>query len=144
MTHLAIGRVIRASKSFASHGWTPIESAVMRFVDDNPGTTAGAVADATRLVSSNVSRALRALEAKGLIRRDVDPEDARRVLLYPTDLALENLQFLHDRWSRLLAGVIENPDEITAVNAVLKRIESGLMTVAHKAERAATLRPPSP
>jgi MarR family transcriptional regulator, temperature-dependent positive regulator of motility len=124
---LAISRYVQASKGFASQGWTPIESAVMRYVDRNPGTTASAAAEATQLISSNFSRALRALEKKGLVRHDVDQEDARRVRLYPTDLAHENLQLLHELWTGLLGGIIDDPDDIDRVNAVLRRIESGLV-----------------
>jgi len=127
---LAISRYVHASKGFASHGWTPIESAVMRFVDRNPGTTASAAAEATQLISSNFSRALRTLEKKGLVRRDVDQEDARRVLLYPTDSAHENLRLLHELWTGLLDGIIDDPDDIDRVNAVLKRLESGLVARA--------------
>jgi MarR family transcriptional regulator, temperature-dependent positive regulator of motility len=134
---LAISRYIYASKSFALHGWTPIESAVMRFVDRNPGTTASAAAEATQLISSNFSRALRGLEKKGVVRRDVDREDARRVRLYPTDLAQENLQLLHELWTSLLAGIIDDPSDLNRVNAVLRRVEAGLIA------RAAELRPPS-
>lgn len=124
---LAISRYIHASKSFTSHGWTPIESAVMRFVDRNPGTTASAAAEATQLISSNFSRALRTLEKKGLVRRDVDRDDARRVRLYPTDLARENLRRLHELWTGLLDGIVDDPADIERVNAVLRRIEAGLV-----------------
>ena len=127
---LAISRYVQASKGFAAQGWTPIESAVMRFVDRNPGTTASAAAEATQLISSNFSRALRALETKGLVRRDVDQQDARRVRLYPTDSAHENLQLLHELWTGLLGGIIDDPEDIDRVNAVLRRIESGLVARA--------------
>ncbi|CAN5335312.1 hypothetical protein BH11ACT4_BH11ACT4_13210 [soil metagenome] len=124
---LAISRYIYASKSFALHGWTPIESAVMRFVDRNPGTTARAAAEATQLISSNFSRALRALEKKGVVRREVDDEDARRVRLYPTESAQRNLQLLHDLWTNLLDGIIDDPADVDKVNAVLRRIEAELV-----------------
>jgi DNA-binding MarR family transcriptional regulator len=127
---LAISRYIQASKAFASHGWTPIESAVMRFVDRNPGTTATAAADATQLISSNFSRALRALEAKGLVRKESDSEDARRVRLYPTPASQENLLRLQDLWVGLLDGIVDDTDEVDRVNAVLKRIEAGLVARA--------------
>ena len=67
---LAVGRQIHAAKEFGAESWTPLESAVMRFIDRNPGTSASAAAEATQLISSNFSRALRGLERKGLVRRD--------------------------------------------------------------------------
>lgn len=127
---LAISRYIQASKSFASHGWTPIESAVMRFVDRNPGTTASAAAEATQLISSNFSRALRGLERKGVVRREIDPDDARRVRLFPTDLARDNLKRLHDLWTGLLDGIIDDAGEVDRVNAMLRRVEAGFVARA--------------
>ena len=92
---LAVGRQIYASKEFsaefAGQSWTPLESAVMRFIDRNPGASASAAAEATQMISSNFSRALRSLEKKGLVRREADQDDTRRVRLYPTELALPGL-----------------------------------------------------
>lgn len=122
---LAVGRQIYASKEYAAESWTPLESAVMRFIDRNPGTSASAAAEATRVISSNFSRAVRSLETKGLVRREVDQQDGRRVRLYPTARAQENLERLRHVWSRLLDGTVPLP-EVEAVNSTLRRIESGL------------------
>lgn len=123
---LAVGRHIQASKEAAAESGTPLEGAVMRFIDRHPGTTPGAAAEATQLISSNFSRAIRGLENKGLVRRDVDEHDARRVRLYPTDKARENLQRLREAWSRLLEGTVTDPDEIAAVISTLRHIEAKL------------------
>jgi DNA-binding MarR family transcriptional regulator len=127
---LAVGRLIYASKEFPAESWTPLESAVMRFIDRSPGTSAGAAAEATRLISSNFSRAVRGLEKKGMVRREVDQHDARRVRLYPTARAHDNLQRLHDVWSRLLDGIVSDPNEIEAVSSTLRRIETELLARA--------------
>jgi DNA-binding MarR family transcriptional regulator len=134
---LAVGRQIHASKEhaakeFAAESWTPLESAVMRFIDRNPGTSASAAAEATQLISSNFSRAVRGLEKKGLVRRDVDQHDGRRIRLYPTARAHENLQQLRDVWSRLLDGIVSDPEEIEAVNSTLRRIETQLVARARR------------
>jgi DNA-binding MarR family transcriptional regulator len=127
---LAVGRQIHAAKDVGGETWTPLESAVMRFVDRNPGTSAGAAADATRLISSNFSRAVRRLEEKGRVRREVDERDGRRIRLYPTERADAHLQELRAVWSRLLDGTV-SPAEADAVSAVLRRIESELGSRAH-------------
>lgn len=137
---LAVGRLISATKGHsdmyrsadgAPADWTPLETAVMRFIDRNPGSTAGDAANATRLVSSNFSRALRGLEEKGFVRREVDEHDARRTHLYPTERAHINLQRLRDLWSRTLDGIFDDPDEVDALNAALRRIEEALATPNH-------------
>ena len=81
---------------------------------------------------SNFSRALRGLEKKGLVRRDVDPQDGRRFRLYPTVRAQENLRQLRAIWSDLLDGVVPDPDEVEAVNSVLRRIETHLVEKARR------------
>lgn len=124
---LAVGRHIQASKEAGAESGTPLEGAVMRFVDRNPGATASAVAEATQLISSNFSRAVRGLETKGLVRREIDQQDARRVRLYPTGKAAENLRRLRDIWSHLLDGVVTEPDEIDAVISTLRHIETQLL-----------------
>jgi MarR family transcriptional regulator, temperature-dependent positive regulator of motility len=125
---LAVGRQIHASKepAFAGQSWTPLESAVMRFIDRNPGTSPGAAAEATQLISSNFSRALRGLEEKGLVRREADQRDGRRVRLYPTAAARDNLRQLREIWSRLLAGTVTDPAVADAVISTLRRVETEL------------------
>jgi DNA-binding MarR family transcriptional regulator len=127
---LAVGRHIQAAKQGRAEAGTPLEGAVMRFIDRNPGTTATEAAEATQLISSNFSRAVRGLESRGLVRRDVDEHDARRVRLYPTDKAAENLRRLREIWSGLLAGIVTDPAEIDAVTATLRHIETQLITQA--------------
>ncbi|XVQ07228.1 MarR family winged helix-turn-helix transcriptional regulator [Spirillospora sp. CA-255316] len=126
---LAVGRQIRASHDRSTEMCTPIESAVMRFIDRNPGASARAASEATLLPSSNFSRALRGLEQKGLVRREVDVRDARCVRLYPTARARENLQHLRDTWSRTLKGVVDDPETIDFVNTTLRRIENELIAL---------------
>jgi MarR family transcriptional regulator, temperature-dependent positive regulator of motility len=124
---LAVGRHIEASKEAEGERGTPLEGAVMRYIDRHPGTTARAAAEATRLISSNFSRAVRGLEKAGLVRRDVDQADARRVRLYPTEKAHENLQRLREVWSLLLKETITDSDEIDAAISTLRQIETRLV-----------------
>ncbi|MFG2794430.1 MarR family winged helix-turn-helix transcriptional regulator [Streptomyces sp. NPDC048419] len=134
---LAVGRHIQASKEAAESG-TPLEGAVMRFIDRHPGTTASAAAEATQLISSNFSRAVRGLEEKGLVRRDVDPRDARRIRLYPTEKAQENLQRLRETWTRLLDGIVTDADEVNTVISTLQNIETRLVAESRSTNRRAT------
>lgn len=132
---LAVGRHINAAKEAFAESGTPLEGAVMRFIDRHPGTTVSAAADATQMIASNVSRAVRGLERKGLVRRDADPRDARRVLLYPTEKAEENLRHLREAWTRLLDGTISDHDEIESLIAALQSIENRLIARSRGAIR---------
>ena len=123
---LAVGRQLQSLPGYSPEWCTPLESAVMRFIDRNPGTSARAASDATLLPPSNFSRALRGLEEKGLVRREADARDARSVRLYPTGRARENLQHLRDTWSLALKEIVGDPEAIDFVNATLRRIESEL------------------
>ncbi len=124
---LAVGRHIQASKEAAAESGTPLEGAVMRYIDRHPGTTASAAAEATQLISSNFSRALRGLETAGYVRRDVDPQDARRVRLYPTPTPPDNPPRLRQAWSRLLAEAAADSDEIDTAISTLRHIEARLV-----------------
>ncbi|MGD0392408.1 MAG: MarR family winged helix-turn-helix transcriptional regulator [Acidimicrobiales bacterium] len=125
---LAVGRHIEASKEAEAESGTPLQGAVMRYIDRHPGTTARAAADATQLISSNFSRAVRGLEKAGLVRREVDQHDARRVHLYPTEKAQENLERLRVIWSSMLEETVADPDEIDATISTLRNIETRLVS----------------
>ncbi len=59
------------------------------------------IADELRMTSSNVAASLRELEAAGLIRRETDPADGRRVLIFVTELGTslaEDLRNEKDTW----------------------------------------------
>jgi len=124
---LAVGRHIEAAKQAEAESGTPLQGAVMRYVDRHPGTTAGEAAEATQLISSNFSRAVGDLEKAGLVRREVDQLDARRVRLYPTEKAQGNLRRLRDVWSRMLEETVTDPDEIDAAISTLRHIETRLV-----------------
>ncbi|MFD2419093.1 MarR family winged helix-turn-helix transcriptional regulator [Amycolatopsis pigmentata] len=132
---LAVGRHIGASKAAEAESGTPLEGAVMRYIDRHPGTLAGDAAEATQMISSNFSRAVRRLEKAGLVRRDADQRDARRVRLYPTEKAQENLQRLREIWSHLLEDAVTDSDEIDAAISTLRNIETRLVARSHPEAR---------
>lgn len=122
---LAVGRQIHPAHDRSVGMCTPVESAVMRFINRSPGTSARAASEATLLPFSNLSRVVRGLEVKRLVRREVDPRDARCVRLYLTAQAEENLQHLRDTWSRTLQETVD-PAAFDGLNAALRQIENEL------------------
>ncbi|MGD0853501.1 MAG: MarR family winged helix-turn-helix transcriptional regulator [Acidimicrobiales bacterium] len=133
---LAVGRHIEASKETEAGSGTPLQGAVMRYIDRHPGTTAGAAAEATQLISSNFSRAVSGLEKAGLVRRVIDQHDARRVLLFPTEKAHQNLLRLRDTWSRLLEATVTDPEEIDTTISTLRNIETRLVSRSRGEDRS--------
>ncbi|CAN7793696.1 MarR family winged helix-turn-helix transcriptional regulator [Caballeronia sp. LjRoot34] len=125
---LAVGRLIQLPGDQSIGTCTPIESSVLRFISRNPGASARAAAEATLLTSSNFSRVLRGLEERGLVSREAHTNDARRVSLYPTDLARESRRRLGEEWHRLLQGIEDDPANIYELTATLRRIESELVS----------------
>lgn len=122
-----VGRHLRPPDDLEPGPCTPVEIAVMRFINQHPGTSARVAAEATLLPSSNFSRAVGGLEAKGLVRREVDPRDARSVRLYPTAVAEANLRRLRDAWSLSLEGAVDDPATIDFINTALRHIEARLI-----------------
>lgn len=108
------------------------EVTVLRYIDHHPDVSAGTVAAGTGLQRSNLSRALRDLEAKGLVSRSADPADSRQVVLRSTRRAAENLARLRTIWARLLGDALAASGEehdITSTLTLLRALESGFRRV---------------
>lgn len=105
---------------------TATEINVMRFVDRNPGASPAAVAAATGLQRSNLSRALRDLEAKGMVRKSSSESDGRRSRLHSTARAAENLKRLRANWTRLLTSAGADRGNLEAALTMLTDLEAGL------------------
>ena len=131
---LALARTISAD-AHADPGvvdLTATEINVMRFVDRHPGASPSTVAAATGLHRSNLSRALRDLEAKGMIDRVADAADGRQARLVPTDRSARNLARLRASWSRLLSSAGGDDDDLGPALRLLTRLETGLAPSAER------------
>lgn len=102
------------------------EVTVLRHIDHHPDTSPSAVAAGTGLQRSNLSRALRDLEAKGLVHRSPDPADSRQSLLRSTELAAQNLARIRDLWATILAGALGEDRDVGAAVRLLGELERGL------------------
>ncbi len=105
---------------------TATEINVMRYVDRHPGVSPTSVAAATGLQRSNLSRALRDLEAKGMVERTPDASDGRQMRLEPTARAAANLERLRTNWSRILESVDVDRSNLDAALALLAELDAGL------------------
>jgi DNA-binding MarR family transcriptional regulator len=134
--------VLRVAREIDPHGpraldivpLTGTEALVMRWIDRNPGVSPSAVADATALKRSNLSVAVGALVAKGMVERRPAPQDARTVQLFPTDLAARNVARLRAHWAGLLRGALgggepgdrDLRDQVHEAAALLTRLDDGI------------------
>jgi DNA-binding MarR family transcriptional regulator len=102
-------------------------SAVMRYVGTHPGTTPSAAAHATGIQRSNLSAALRELEAKGLVTLSQDERDARGVRLHRTPLSAANHALMRAGWVEQFRAALEDDADVDACIRLLERLEEGLV-----------------
>jgi DNA-binding MarR family transcriptional regulator len=107
----------------------------MSYVDAHPGATPSEAADATGLLRTNLSSAVRELERIGFIEKRPDPNDGRAVRLYSTPIAAENLARLQKRWASVLAGILGEHDDPAQATALLRRLAEGLADERRNLER---------
>ena len=102
----------------------------------NPGESQEELAKRLYLNKSTVTRALASLESNGLVRREVNPNDKRQTLVYPTEKMLELLpraRAVAKEWNSLISeGISES--ELAAFNAVLSKMEENAKAVISKSE----------
>jgi DNA-binding MarR family transcriptional regulator len=129
-------RIVYVARRIRTHGHdddrivrlTMTESAVMRYVGTHPGTTPSEAAHATGIQRSNLSAALRELEAKGLVTLSTDERDARVVRLHPTPRSEANHALLRANWIAQFRAALEGEDvDVDACIRLLARLEDGLV-----------------
>lgn len=69
--------------------YTALEVHTVSRIEDHPGVSVTEIAEQTSRTKGAVSQIITKLEGKGLIRREKDPDNPRRVCLYVTPLGLE-------------------------------------------------------
>jgi DNA-binding MarR family transcriptional regulator len=106
---------------------TGTEVSVIREVHRNPHVTPSQIAGATGLHRSNISTAVRTLEAGGLVVREQVPDDARSITLAPTARACESIARINAYWvDRLSETPAESLAEAVAALDSLRRIAASL------------------
>lgn len=100
-----------------------LESLALRFVDRNHGVKPSDIAVELGLQSGNMSAALRALEAKGLVRRSADPVDRRAVRVESTALAADNLRRLREEWIDLLTPLLPDGHDVGSIVRFLEELD---------------------
>ena len=133
--HLSASR--RYRRHLAAFDFAPGEARVLMSVLDAPGVTPSALADSADVDPPTVTGVADRLVARGYLRREPDPRDRRRQLLYATDAgeALRvRIQEAVNEGQRI-AGDIK-ADAQTEARARLARAESEIEGERAKAQKS--------
>ncbi len=103
----------------------PEASALARLDRCGP-TTASALAKIEQISPQSMGATLGALESRGLVGREPDPGDGRRVVLSVTEAGLRELRHRRDTRTRLLAQALSSgfsPAELAQLRAAAPLLE---------------------
>ena len=103
---------------------TPLEQLVTHYIKRFPGASLHDVADGVNLQLSNASAAVKRLVDVGLVQRERDVTDRRRIALSLTSKASENLERVREEWRRAVSGADIDSDDLDAAFRVLGAIDS--------------------
>ncbi|MEP7177672.1 MAG: MarR family transcriptional regulator [Pseudonocardiales bacterium] len=109
------------------------ELEVMRLLARRPGLSVNQVAGELGLRANNVSVAVRALEARGVLRRTRDATDGRKVRLEPTAAALAVRDRRELSWGARLTDVLDrlSHGDRTALTAAIASLQHLAVALAH-------------
>jgi DNA-binding MarR family transcriptional regulator len=114
------------------------ELEVMRLLVRRPGLSVNEVARELGLQAANVSTAIRALVARGLLERRRDQDDRRVVRLTATDRALAHRERQEGAWGEALRGALDGLEQDAAARLLeaapaLRELATNLAMRAHEA-----------
>ncbi|MBQ6878196.1 MAG: MarR family transcriptional regulator [Oscillospiraceae bacterium] len=90
-----------------------------------PGRSQDELAKDICIDKSGVARSLASLESKGFVERKADPENKRKLLVYPTEKLLEiipSVRSVTAEWNKIVSEGISE-EEFAVFQSVLFRIE---------------------
>ncbi|WP_210604263.1 MarR family winged helix-turn-helix transcriptional regulator [Brevibacterium oceani] len=102
---------------------TPVERLVIQYLERTPGASLHDVAAEVNLQVSNASAAIKRLVDVGLVERERDPEDGRRMILSLTRRAAENLGRVHEEWLRVVDGAGLEDVDVEVALRVLRSLD---------------------
>jgi DNA-binding MarR family transcriptional regulator len=124
------------SREIQYHGYTderalsltPSEGMVMRHLLKSGPVAPNEIAAATGLQRTNLSTTLRGLEQNGLIQREANPSDGRRVTVSPTDRGRSNYALVRHEWAAEVAEAAgHDTTHLDAAVSLLSEVKDGLV-----------------
>jgi DNA-binding MarR family transcriptional regulator len=106
---------------------TQSEGSVMRYLVRDGEAAPSAIASVTGLRRTNLSTVLRALEAKGLIERRGNAQDARGVVVSATQYGVSNYHLVRKEWARAISIAADGETaSLAAARELLEAIADGM------------------
>lgn len=117
------------------YGLTLMEATVISFLHNNPGRdTAADIAELRMLPKGNISQAVETLFQKGLLRREQDSRDRRKIHLSLTDKAdpvVRSADALRQRFHRqIFAGL--SAEELELLYKINQQIDKNTRRIAEQ------------
>lgn len=100
----------------------------LKAILSHPGMNQDKLTAEIKLDKATTTRCIQQLVEAGYVRREVDAEDRRSYLLYPTERAVTfapTLQRILDRYNQILTASL-NEDEIRTLHGLLHKMFDGL------------------
>lgn len=120
--HTPFERVLR------QYGFTPAQYTALSVLQARPGITSSELARRSFVRAQSMAETVGVLLEYGLVRREQDPTNAGRLLLFITEAGEESMeqvkQDVHDLQSLLLQGI--EPDRLDALADCLRVLRSNM------------------
>lgn len=102
------------------------ELAILKHILDAPGITVGELSKSLGLRQSNASAALRTLTERGLVTREMDPDDRRVSRLFLTERAKAEQAAIGNAWVGPIRDVLAAlpPEQIAAIEAAATALKA--------------------
>jgi DNA-binding MarR family transcriptional regulator len=131
--HVSMGLLLRRLRQVREAGGLSVpETSALARLDRNGPATSSELARAEQISPQSMGATLSALEARGLIARDSDVRDGRRVVLSVTEAGRQLLRDKRDARTEQLARALaagftrDELDQLMAAAPLLERLAQGI------------------
>ncbi len=131
--HVSMGLLLRRLRQVREAGGLSVpETSALARLDRNGPATSSELARVEQISPQSMGATLSALEARGLVARDPDARDGRRVVLSVTEAGRQLLRDKRDARTELLAKALadgftrEELDQLMTAAPLLERLAQGI------------------